>query len=62
MRVTYIGPNASVDVPALGMVAQHGVPLEIPDDAAERLLEQETNWRSEPKTPRKRASTKEDDD
>lgn len=47
--VQYDGPHAEVEVPDAGIVAQRGVPVEVDEAVAKRLLEQET-W-SEPKPP-----------
>ncbi|MEU5848939.1 hypothetical protein [Saccharopolyspora shandongensis] len=44
MRIVYIGPFRAVDVPSLGITAEQGTPIEVPDEPAARLLEQSTIW------------------
>lgn len=52
MRITYIGPFVAVDVPSLGITAQRGVPIEVPDSAAKSLLEQSTVWAEAKSSPK----------
>ncbi|MGE0025700.1 MAG: hypothetical protein AB7O78_01675 [Thermoleophilia bacterium] len=47
MKVVYRGPHIEgVAIPyGLGEIdAPHGEPVEVPDDLAERLLDQPSNW------------------
>lgn len=51
MRVTYIGAHLEVAVPLTyggEIVCAHGDAIDVPDELAARLLEQETNWRLAP--------------
>lgn len=43
-NVTYYGPHEAVDLPALGVTVAHGESVEVPDDVADRLVEQ--GWSS----------------
>ncbi|SDZ55165.1 hypothetical protein SAMN05216215_10975 [Saccharopolyspora shandongensis] len=61
MRITYIGPFKAVDVPSLGITAQHGTPIEVPDEPAARLLEQSTIW-AEAKAPKPASKTAKEGD
>ncbi|RKT82720.1 hypothetical protein SAMN05421805_104191 [Saccharopolyspora antimicrobica] len=56
MRIVYTGPFRAVDVPSLGLTAEQGTPIEVPDEPAARLLEQSTIWAEA--TPPKPATTK----
>lgn len=56
MRIVYTGPFVAVDVPSLGITAQQGVPIEIPDDTAGQLLEQSV-W-AEAKAPKPPTKTR----
>ena len=47
MKVTYTGPFDAVEVPAAGIVAEKGKPVEVPDELGKNLLEQDC-W-AEPK-------------
>lgn len=40
VKVVYPGPFPSVDVPALGLTARQGEPVEVPAEHAASLLEQ----------------------
>lgn len=42
MKLIYGGPIDEVEVPDAGIVATRGEPVEVPDDVAARLLEQDT--------------------
>lgn len=42
MKLIYGGPIDEVEVPDAGIVAARGEPVEVPDDVAARLLEQDT--------------------
>lgn len=58
--VRYVGPHIDgVQIPwGLGAIdVPHGEPVEVPDDLATSLLEQETNWQ-----PVKRAARKKEAD
>lgn len=44
VSVVYIGPHAEVEVPAAGIVAKNGEPVDVPEDIAKSLLKQEDNW------------------
>ncbi|MEV5538478.1 hypothetical protein AB0L13_16605 [Saccharopolyspora shandongensis] len=57
MRIRYIGPFVAVDVPSLGITAERDVPIEVPDSAAARLLEQTTVW-AEAKPPKPSTKTR----
>lgn len=41
MRLIYNGTHDEVEVPAVGIVATRGVPVEVEDEAAEALLRQD---------------------
>jgi hypothetical protein len=44
-KVVYVGPLDEVSVPALGLGrVTVGAPVEVPDEAADRLLEQADAW------------------
>ena len=44
-QIVYVGPIDEVDIPALRLRAQRGVPVEVSDDAsALLLLAQPDNW------------------
>lgn len=46
IEIVYVGPLGSVVVPDLGPVeCEHGKPVKVPGELAERLLEQTENWR-----------------
>lgn len=46
MKVTYVGPHDAVVIPALDdLEVKRGETAEVPDDVAERMLEQPGNWR-----------------
>jgi hypothetical protein len=59
MRVTYEGPHDVVEVPAAGegFTAERGKPVDVPDDVAKALLEQDT-W-TEARAEGRRAKAKE---
>lgn len=42
MKLVYTGAHAEVEVPDAGIVARRGTPIDVPDEAAKRLLEQDT--------------------
>lgn len=42
MQLVYSGAHDEVEVPDAGIVAQRGVPVEVEDEVAKRLLEQDT--------------------
>jgi hypothetical protein len=42
--IKYVGPMDCVDVPAVRVVAERGVPVEVDDQAAQILLAQTDNW------------------
>jgi hypothetical protein len=44
VSVVYIGAHAEVEVPDGEFVAQRDVPVDVPEDIATRLLEQEACW------------------
>lgn len=44
MRVIYEGPCASVEVPALGIVAERGVPVEVEDEKVAKALLEQGTW------------------
>ncbi|MCI2421508.1 hypothetical protein MOQ72_29145 [Saccharopolyspora sp. K220] len=56
MRIVYTGPFEAIDVPSLGLTARRDVPIEAPDEAAARLLEQATIW-AEAKPPKPTTKT-----
>lgn len=45
-HVIYHGQHDEVEVPALGLTFVKGQPVEVPDDAAARLLEQPANFKA----------------
>lgn len=51
--VVYIGPAEEVEVPALGIIAKKGEPIEVEDALAKSLLEQESNWAAKAKPTKK---------
>lgn len=55
MKLEYTGPHAAVEVAATGAVVKRGEVVDVPDDVAERLLEQGSFKKAaEPKSaPRK---------
>lgn len=55
-KVVYDGPHQAVEVPAADVVVDRGVPVDLPDHIADRLLEQ-ADWKPAPK----RAGSKERD-
>lgn len=56
--VVYTGRHRLVEIPSLGIVAHQGKPVQVPDEAAESLLEQKSNWKKS-KAPAKAAEDKE---
>lgn len=50
--IVYIGPASEVEVPAAGIVAKQGEPIEVEDTLAKSLLEQTSNWAA--KAPKKK--------
>ena len=54
MKLIYPGPHPAVDVPAAGVTAIKGEPVEIADDIAARLLEQ--GWSKTPRASKKESS------
>lgn len=54
MKVVFVGesPSRVMTVGGQTVVAVHGVPIDLPDDVARSLLEQET-WIAAPKRPKK---------
>lgn len=42
--VVYVGPHAEVEVPAAGIVAKQGEPVEVSAEVAKSLLKQEDIW------------------
>lgn len=54
MRITYTGPlRPGVEIAGLGIVAEHGRPVAVPDTVATRLLEQDVWAAAETTTTRK---------
>jgi hypothetical protein len=47
MRIKYVGPHAEgvevLDLPDFDII-QRDKPIDVPDDVAKSLLQQETNW------------------
>ncbi|SDP60723.1 hypothetical protein SAMN04487905_10623 [Actinopolyspora xinjiangensis] len=63
MRITYVGQYRAVEVPALGLTAEHGKPIEVPDDAARHLLRQPRNWaEAKPEKTKSKTETSEGSD
>ena len=54
MKIVYGGPIDEVEVPEAGAVARRGEPVEIDDEIAKRLLEQDT-WTAAPAPRRGKA-------
>lgn len=54
-KLVYNGPHAAVEVPAAGIVAERGVPVDVPDAAAKSLLEQDT-WTEDKPAVKKNGS------
>lgn len=54
MRVKYIGPIDSIDIPSLGIVALRGIAIDVADDSAEILLAQTDNWAQAQSTTEKK--------
>jgi hypothetical protein len=54
MKLVYGGPIDEVEVPAAGVVARRGEPVDVPDEVAELLLEQET-WSRAEQGPKRRS-------
>jgi ATP phosphoribosyltransferase len=44
MEIRYIGAYDEVEVPALGIIVERGVPVTVDDGSAIRLLDQAENW------------------
>jgi hypothetical protein len=44
VSVVYVGPYPEVEVPAAGIVAKHGEPVDVPEDVAKSLLTQTDSW------------------
>lgn len=51
--VVYDGPFEAVEVPEAGIVAERGKPVDVDEEIAARLLEQDTWREAKPKTPQK---------
>lgn len=52
MKVTYVGPSPAVDIiiPGGAIRADKNIPVDVPDDLAKSLLEQDTFTSSKPTT------------
>lgn len=46
MKVVYVGMFDEVEIGPTGQLAVKGEPVEVPDNIAASMLEQETNWRA----------------
>lgn len=61
MRIEYIGLFDEVIVPALldqqgyARTVRRGEPVDVPEELAERLLEQTANWRKAPADARRKS-------
>lgn len=53
MKLEYVGPHDAVTVPDLDPVREirRGEAVEVPEELAERLLEQSANWRKAKAAP-----------
>ena len=59
MEVVYIGPHEAVDVPEAGnAVARRGVPIEVDEAVAKRLLKQDTWSGLKPEAKKKGGGSK----
>jgi hypothetical protein len=56
VQIIYVGPGAGRTIASTDQYAETGVPIEVADDLAKRLLEQDV-WQKPPSkpTPHKRA-------
>ena len=52
MRITYQGPFDEVQIAATGQIAEQGKPIEVDDDIAENLVEQDC-WKKSTSKPKK---------
>lgn len=43
-RIKNVSPFGDLDVPLLGQIVEHGSIIEVSDEQAEILLQQESNW------------------
>jgi hypothetical protein len=57
MKLIYEGPHDTVEVPSAGITAERGQAVDVPDDVAKALLEQDT-W-TEARSESRRAKAKE---
>lgn len=57
MHLIYQGPHQAVEVPALRRVVDRGEPVDVDDELATRLLEQE-HWTEAPAAPRPAAAAR----
>ena len=54
ISLIYAGPHAEVEVPDAGVVVKRDVPVEVPEEVAKRLLDQDTWNRAEAKSREKK--------
>lgn len=52
--IVYVGSADEVEVPAAGIFAKKGEPVEVEDDVAKSLLKQESNWAAGKAKPSKK--------
>ncbi len=57
VRIQYDTGSDELYVPAFGILARRGIPVDVPADAAEGLLAQADVWRLAPKTTTKHEPT-----
>ena len=62
MRLIYGGPHDEVEVPAAGVVARRGEPVEIEDEAVAKGLLKQDIWTEAPAPQRQRRAEKEAED